>query len=64
MGGDLLTPLSTGLEGLSLAGETQPSYQVHPIAFTCPTLICPDYNSNKMCYAIIDMIQMYDPARV
>ena len=28
MGGDLLTPLSAGLEGLSLAGKTQPSFQV------------------------------------
>ena len=28
MGGDLLTPLSAGLEGLSLGGKNDPAYRV------------------------------------
>ena len=39
MGGDLLTPLSAGLEGISLNGSTQPSYQVHVHVCTCTQYI-------------------------
>ena len=43
MGGDLLTPLSAGLEGLSLGGKTQPSYQVRLLLSTQgPTLVHSD----------------------
>ena len=31
MGGDLLTPLSAGLEGLSLGGQSGPAYQVRGV---------------------------------
>ena len=52
MSGDLLTPLSAGLEGLSLGGKTQPSYQVHVhllLSTQCPTLVHSDIHVHIFC---------------
>ena len=63
MGGDLLTPLSAGLEGLSLGGKTQPSYQVRLLLSTqYPTLVHSDYIYSAHLYIIINVC-MYCPLR-